>query len=197
MGKLIKKSILAGLLIGIAACMYMACINKYVGSLLFSIGLIAVLLLEANLFTGKIGYVNSYQKLKEAVIILVFNLLTAFLIGLAYKYCISDTNAVVDRFYNYVWYKVLFKGFGTGILIYLGVELYKKSNNFIPVVLSIMGFILAGFSHCVADACYIAIAGLSLEGLGYIGLVIIGNSIGSLLIRFLQIEISKNIEVKN
>ena len=63
----IFKSMLAGMLIAVAGAVFLSCqtmipdksIAKVAGSFLFSIGLIGVLVLEADLFTGKIGYVDT------------------------------------------------------------------------------------------------------------------------------------------
>jgi len=189
MKTLIKKAIFAGVLIGLAACVYMSCSNKIVGSMLFSIGLISVLVLDAYLFTGKIGYVDSKKKFIDCLVMLVFNLLSSYVVGLIYQYCIGGPNDIGNRFVDYQWYTVLFKGFGTGVLIYLGVELYKQTKNMIPVIICIMAFILSGFYHCVADACYLATSTITLDTLWYFLLVIIGNSLGSLTIRFLQKDI--------
>lgn len=82
--QLISKSILAGLLISLGATAFLTANNKIVGALLFSIGLTAVILLEANLYTGKIGYVNNKVKLFDAVIILFINLLVASICGLIF-----------------------------------------------------------------------------------------------------------------
>lgn len=166
--------------------------DKIVASMLFSIALISVIVLEANLYTGKIGYVNSGKKLLEALIILVFNLLASFIVGLVYRLCFGINDIVSSRFDNYVWYVVLFKAMGTGILIYLAVELYKNTKSLLPVVFCIMAFILSGMYHCIADACYFATSTFPISGILYFVLVIVGNSLGSLLIRFLQINFSKN-----
>ena len=52
-----------------------------------------------------------------------------------------------------------------------------------------MAFILAGFEHCVADAFYLSASGVSWLGIGFVLLVALGNSIGSLAIRWLQVGI--------
>jgi formate/nitrite transporter FocA (FNT family) len=52
-----------------------------------------------------------------------------------------------------------------------------------------MAFILAGFEHCVADAFYLGASGVSWLGIGFVLLVVLGNSIGSLAIRWLQVGI--------
>ena len=55
------KSINAGVCVSIGCKIYLSCENKYIGALLFSIGLIAILILDFNLFTGKVCYLSSYK----------------------------------------------------------------------------------------------------------------------------------------
>ena len=187
---LITKSILAGLLISLAGIIYLNCPDKIVGSLLFSLGLISVILLEANLFTGKIGYVNSKRSILDSLIILVFNLVAATIVGLIYR-CSSDAAASIAEskllVFSETWWLTGLKSIGCGAAIYLAIEGYKKSKSLIPVILGVMVFILAGWNHCIADCFYMAAGSSSVLAIPYLLVVIVGNSIGSLLIRFLQL----------
>lgn len=190
---LISKSILAGLLISLAGIVYLNCPEKIVGSLLFSLGLISVILLEANLFTGKIGYVNSKQSILDSLIILVFNLVAATIVGLIYR-CSSDAAMSIAEskllVFSETWWLTGLKAIGCGAAIYLAVEGYKKSKSLIPVILGVMVFILAGWNHCIADCFYMAAGSSSALTIPYLLVVIVGNSIGSLLIRLLQLGVS-------
>ena len=187
---LITKSILAGLLISLAGIVYLNCPDKIVGSLLFSLGLISVILLEANLFTGKIGYVNSKRSILDSLLILVFNLVAATIVGLIYR-CGSDAAASIAgsklSIFSESWWLTGLKSIGCGAAIYLAVDGYKKSKSLIPVILGVMTFILAGWNHCIADCFYMAAGSSSVLAIPYLLVVIVGNSIGSLLIRFLQL----------
>ena len=187
---LITKSILAGLLISLAGIVYLNCSDKIVGSFLFSLGLISVILLEANLFTGKIGYVNSKRSILDSLLILVFNLVAAAIVGLIYR-CSSDAAVPIVEskllVFNETWWLTGLKSIGCGAAIYLAVEGYKKSKSLIPVILGVMVFILAGWNHCIADCFYIAAGSSNILAIPYLLVVIVGNSIGSLLIRFLQL----------
>lgn len=187
---LITKSILAGLLISLAGIVHLNCPDKIVGSLLFSLGLISVILLEANLFTGKIGYVNSKQSILDSLLILVFNLWAATIVGLIYR-CGSDAAVSITKsklsIFSEAWWLTGLKSVGCGAAIYLAVEGYKKSKSLIPVILGVMVFILAGWNHCIADCFYMAAGSSSVLAIPYLLVVIVGNSIGSLLIRFLQL----------
>lgn len=196
--KLIYKSILAGLLISLAGIVYLNCSNKIVGSLLFSLGLISVILLEAKLFTGAIGYVNSKRSILDSLLILVFNLVAATVTGLIYR-CSSDAAATIVEskllVFSESWWLTGLKAIGCGAAIYLSVEGYKKSKSLIPVILGVMTFILAGWNHCIADCFYMAAGSSSVLAIPYLLLVIVGNSVGSLLVRWLQIGGKNNDEL--
>ena len=187
---LIIKSILAGLLISLAGIVYLNCPDKIVGSLLFSLGLISILILEAKLFTGVIGYVNSKRSILDSLLILVFNLAAATIVGLIYR-CGSDAAASIAdsklSIFSEAWWLTGLKSIRCGAAIYLAVEGYKKSKSLIPVILGVMTFILAGWNHCIADCFYMAAGSSSALAIPYLLVVIVGNSIGSLLIRFLQL----------
>ncbi|MCF0108103.1 MAG: formate/nitrite transporter family protein [Bacilli bacterium] len=229
--QVIAKSAFAGLLIGLAAIVFVlikqALPEPYgliVGSCMFSIGLISVILLEAYLFTGKVGYINSKETLINGLISLPVNLIVAFAVGLIFR-AIMGTQTLMNAKLALPWYEVLFKGIitgaliylavelykhvksliviilpvmafilsgslhciATGALIYLAVELYKHVKSLIVVILPVMAFILSGSLHCIAEAAYIGMCELNVNELLYILLVILGNSIGSLIIRGLQL----------
>lgn len=181
----ISKSALAGFLIALAGAIYLNSTNKFIGAALFSLGLISVILFGANLWTGKVGYVDSKDSLHAVLIMFGINMIIAFLVGLVYKFGIGATSAFASRL-DKTWYRVFLDGIGTGVCIYAAVEGYKKSKSLIPVILGVMAFILAGFEHSVADAFYYGSGELTWKGLGYIGLISLGNATGSLLVNRLQ-----------
>lgn len=184
--RLITKSILAGVLIALAGIVYLNCSDKVVGSFLFSFGLCLVIILEANLYTGKVGYVKSVDDLSEVLFMLILNLVSAYLVGLlsGMGSLYDSAVAIVTTKLETEWWITLLKSIGCGICIYGSVEGYKKTKSFIPVILGVMCFILAGFNHVVADAFYIGAARFG--SLQYLLLVAMGNAIGSILIRLLQ-----------
>ena len=49
--------VLAGIMIGIGGCVSLSCDNKYIGALLFSLGLFAIIQFGFGLFTDKVGYI--------------------------------------------------------------------------------------------------------------------------------------------
>lgn len=157
MKTLVRSSVLAGCLIGMAGWAFLISQTlalgdwaKVIGAVLFSLGIISVILFEASLFTGKIGYVNTKKKLLDSLIILVINLMVVFFIGLVYQRIKGSSQAMASRLAK-EWYEILIDAVGTGACIYITVEGYKKTKSFVPVILGIVVFILAGFEHCVAN----------------------------------------------
>lgn len=187
--RLITKSILAGVLIALAGIVYLNCSDKVVGSFLFSFGLCLVIILEANLYTGKVGYIKSVDDLSEVLFMLILNVVSAYLVGLLSGMgpMHDSAAAIVTTKLETEWWITLLKSIGCGICMYGSVEGYKKTKSFIPVILGVMCFILVGFNHVVADAFYIGAARFgSVECIQYTLLVAMGNAIGSILIRLLQ-----------
>ena len=70
----ILKALLAGVLIGFGAYVYVSLFydSRFLGACLFSLGLISVFHLQADLYTGKIGQFPRIQ-VKPLAIMLLFN----------------------------------------------------------------------------------------------------------------------------
>lgn len=184
--KLIYKSVLAGLLIAFAGALFLQCDNKIMGSLLFSLGLVGVILLEANLYTGKIGYVDSWKAFGTMLLMLLINLVIAFLVGLLFRTCIGMAPAADARLLK-EWYRILWDAIICGMCVFLSVELYKRTKNIFIIMLPVIAFILTGGEHCIAYTFYMGagVDTLSLMSFGYLGLMIVGNSVGAILLRLL------------
>ena len=87
--KCLVKSIIAGVMIGIGGTVYLSVENKVVGSVLFAIGLFAIVVYGFNLYTGKIGYLVTnfnFKYIKELVITLVGNFIGTFFVGFILRY---------------------------------------------------------------------------------------------------------------
>lgn len=181
---LITKSILAGLLISLAGIVYLSCPDKIIGSFLFSFGLYAVLEYQGKLFTGMIGNVNSKRSILECGLVLIFNLLTAVCVGLVFRFALGE-NLIFDNIVNQSWYQVLIESCICGSLIYIACTIYKSTKIPLIVVLCVMAFILSGSLHSIACGFYLVLGNISWKALLYLLLIIIGNSIGALGIRFL------------
>lgn len=124
-----------------------------------------MIVLNANLFTGKVGYVKDKKSFIDIIIILVVNLLIAFCLGLIIKQVYSITPAFDSRLLKDGW-QIFFDSIICGVLIYLAVELYKRTHNLFLVVLCVVCFITCGAEHSIADAFYLGLSDLSLKAFG-------------------------------
>lgn len=193
--EILIKSILAGIMIGIGGTIYLSLDNKIVGSILFVIGLFIIVVYSFNLYTGKMGYlINNFNKkyIRELIITLIGNFIGTFFVGFVLRYTriytsISDkAKGLVDIKLNDTLISILILSFFCGILMYLAVNTYKEVKDigkYLAVFLGVIVFILCGFEHCIANMYYFSVSSTwSLNTLLYLLVMILGNSLGGILI---------------
>lgn len=188
------KGIFAGFFIGIGGTAYLAVSNSFLGAFLFSIGLLTICIYGMNLFTGKIGYILVEKKgyIFELLLTLVGNFIGTYVVGFMIRNtrfvnyqekAISLSNIKINDNYLSIFVLSIF----CGMLMYLAVNNYKKLDNnigkYLSVILCVMVFILCGFEHCVANMYYFSVANVwSLEAFAMLGIMILGNGFGSVII---------------
>lgn len=188
------KGIFAGIMISIAGTVYLSVSNHLFGAFLFSIGLLVICMYGMNLYTGKIGYIliNKKDYIYELILTLFGNFIGTFLSAkllLLTRYSnISETaSKIVSLKLGDSMLSIFILSVFCGILMYIAVNNYKKLNTDIGKYsckfLCIMTFILCGFEHCIANMFYFSISSVwSLKSLCYMLIMILGNSVGSILI---------------
>lgn len=193
--KCLVKSIVAGVMIGIGGTIYLSVENKVVGSILFAIGLFAIVVYGFNLYTGKIGYLVTnfnFKYIKELIITLMGNFIGTLFVGFILRYTriyslISEkAKTLVDIKLDDTIISILILSFFCGILMYFAVNSYKELKDvgrYIAVFLGVIVFILCGFEHCVANMYYFSVSSSwCLNGFLYLLVMILGNSLGGMLI---------------
>lgn len=159
--KFYLQSILAGALIGMGDLIYVVSSNKILGSFLFSLGLLSILIKGFPLYTGRIGYVSSWKDLWNLntgmLPIILFNFIGIGLVcafaGLT-RLDLSAVDAMVLTKTSQSWFSSLYLSWGCGAMMYLAVNGWKKHTHPILVIMPIMFFILCGFEHCIANYGY-------------------------------------------
>jgi len=181
--KILISSILAGILISIGG---MACILsefKFIGALIFSVGLFGIMTYKLSLYTGKIGYVleNPPMFLLDVIVTLVGNFIGCLMMGLAFP--LDQAIVACEARLEVADLTVLFKGICCGILVFIAVDQFKTKKNYLALFVCIPAFILAGFEHSIADMFFFSSAGMfNIDTLMFLSIVILGNAIGCLLI---------------
>ena len=172
--------------------------GKFVGAILFSLGIFVILAYDMKLFTGLVATIP-HMKLKN-----LWKLPTCFIgnaIGVAIvavlvyfspvsNVVVSGAKSVISaKLYSENWaLSSLCSGVLCGILITLSVlsvnHSHKKglSAN-VGVIFPIIVFAFCGFDHSVANMFYFYYLGeVSWQVVGYIMLTILGNVIGGVLL---------------
>lgn len=159
--KFYVQSLLSGLLIGAGDTVYVLNENKILGSFLFSMGLLSILIKGYPLYTGRIGFVSKLSDLWDLktgmlpIILLNFAgiALACSLMSLT-RLDLSAVDAMVQTKVGQTWYSSLILSWGCGAMMYLAVNGWRKTEKPVMVILPIMFFIMCGFEHCVANYGY-------------------------------------------
>ena len=195
------QSILAGALIGLGDLVYVFNENHIVGSFLFSLGLLSILIKGYPLYTGRIGYVESFNDLwnlrRGMLPIVLLNFIGIALVcsaANATRLNLSAVDTIVAAKVSQSWLSALVLSWGCGAMMYLAVNGWRKTSNPILVIMPIMFFILCGFEHCIANYGYFWMW-ITGDGFAHIGeriaelplgfcvnliIMIVGNALGSL-----------------
>ncbi len=196
--KHICRGIAAGILISLGGGVFLACEDKIVGALFFSVALVCICMLGYTLYTGKICYMADKpdrEKTTELLFGLIGNIIGTAVCGIAVRFAIPkicDAASIlwVNKLDSQEWWQTLIRAVFCGMLVYLSVEIYKKKGTPLGIILCIPTFILSGYEHSIADMFYFAASDVPeksfAESLLFIAIVVIGNSIGGLLIPLLM-----------
>lgn len=184
----------AGIAIALGGSVFLACDNKYVGAILFSVALLCICYLGYYLFTGKIGYLaNDFSKknICNLLIGLISNLIVTFLLGMLIRFALpalGDKAATIctakleQNFLN-TFIRAVF----CGILMYLAVQIFKEKKTPLGIMYCIPVFILSGFEHSIADMFYFGASGIfDAKILCFELAAILGNAAGSLILPILE-----------
>lgn len=192
------RSIMAGILIGIAGTVYLLTNKSLIGVFLFSFGLITIITQDFFLYTGKIGFLKFSKPLIWKIPLMIFgNFIGTWIVAnlmLLTKYKnklqilgLELYNNKINDFYLSLFILAIF----CGIMMYLAVKGYgtvSLEDNFglIYIIFPIMLFILCGFEHSIADMYYFNLSknifNYNLKDLFIILIILTGNGIGAKII---------------
>lgn len=197
--------ILAGIAIGLGGFLNLLLVStgieacRYLGGFVFSIGLFTVCFFGLHLYTGKVGYVMENKKdyALSLLIMYIGNVIGA----VGFGYLMHLTGVIQDTATSVALNKIVFDGevgssplkillysFFCCIMVFLAVDIFKKSNNwFIKVgglVVCVALFVITGMEHCVANMFYFAFANTYSSHFLYAFLALLiataGNSLGAI-----------------
>lgn len=200
------NGIIGGMLIGIGGCVSLSCDNKYIGSLLFSLGLFAIVQFGFGLYTGKVGYIPLRRPayLLECLFTIIGNTIGTFLDAFLLRQTRifpsigEKAMASVETKLGDGNLSAFILAIFCGMLMFLAVDNARLSRTegghiekTVGVIFCVMVFILCGFNHCIADMFYLFLSGRMTDAGIYMPLVILGNSIGGMTIPLLKMLTDK------
>lgn len=154
------RSLLAGLCISIGAIVYLK-VGGVPGAILFAFGLLAVITLQLNLFTGKSQFVwgADIRGYVWLFFMLAGNfagcLMTAFA---TYSPELSAAAAkIIDCRLDAGPLRCGLLAIGCGFIMTTAVR-GASAGNWWPLLFGVPAFIICGFPHCVADAFYLSVS---------------------------------------
>ena len=192
--KNITSGLSAGILISIGGAVFLSCDSRYVGALLFTVALLCICYRGYALYTGRVGYlVESHKKedVSSLFLGLLGNTVGTVVCGYAIRYAIPATGeaarVLCDAKLLQAWPSTLIRAIFCGVLMYLAVSIFRERGTALGILFCVPVFIIAGFEHSIADIFYFAASGLvSAQACGFIWIVILGNSVGAMILPILN-----------
>lgn len=185
---LIKKSLVAGMFIGLSGYLSLLINNQYLSALTFSFGLFFISLLQMNLFTGKVGFANK-NDIFILIIMLINNIIGVWFIGgilrltsnasIVFEKCIELTQIKLQEniFIHFT------ESIMCGMLMFLAVVSFNIYKHYICIMLPVFVFIICGFEHSITNSFYYIFSNNFLNSMPYLFINIIGNTVGSLFFK--------------
>lgn len=195
--KTLIPSILAGISISLAGFIFLSVDNKYLGSVLFTLGLFLVCTRSYDLYTGKVCYYKTKQDIKNLLIIILGNFIGTNITGLLlrgtrYVQALSTkATSIIDIKLSDNLLSLFILAIICNVFIFVAVDGYKKSKDNVSKYLSlffgVIGFVITGTEHVVADMFYFAVAG-NYTSKAFIVLLIVflGNTVGGRLYSLIE-----------
>ena len=214
--KMIILGIAAGFFIAVAAFLSVKCsytienisVNKILSALFFSFGLILVVLMKSELFTGNmLLFIPLFNKkvlfknvLKNLFIVYVSNFIGAIVFSLLIFNSYKFDNALLDSFTNIAlnkinidFYRLVILGILCNIMVCIAVFLASTSKEIISkifvIIIPVFIFVALGFEHSVANMFYLTIGKLIESSISIKDILIsnllpvtIGNIVGGLIV---------------
>ena len=193
--KTLIMAVIAGIMIGVGGCFFLAIDNKIIGSLFFTLGLFTICSRGFNLFTGKVGYAldKPVSYIGDLVIIWVGNLIGTGIMAVLMSFTRNGAAfaekalGMCDTKLNDGPLSIFVLAIFCNVLMYIAVDGFKNNSHevgkYIGLFLCVAGFILAGFEHCIANMFYFSMAGAwSVHTVIWLIIMTAGNVVGGLLI---------------
>ena len=192
--RLFLSALLAGAAIGVGGAVFLSVESSALGAVLFSIGLYAICVHGLHLFTGKVGYLVGKSAGYPGVLAVIWagNYAGTGLTALALRASriaplAARAAALCEVKLGDSLLSLFLLAVFCGLLMFIAVDGYKRTQNPLILFFCVAVFILCGFEHCIADMFYFSLAGVfTAQSLLRLAVITLGNSAGGVLIPLLR-----------
>ncbi len=189
----------AGIATGLGGYAYLACQSRYLGAFMFGFGLWTVCEFGLPLFTGRCAYLGSKDahSAGELLLMLVFNMLGAAVVGLMYQPLKDGQDVVLlaSIKIGQGFLSTLIRAVLCGVIVFISVEAFQRSKEplgrYVGVLSGVALFIICGLDQCIADTFYMAAAFsqdqiIRWDAFPFLLAAIAGNTLGGMGMRALM-----------
>lgn len=198
LSKVFVSAVIAGFVVGLGGGIFLSTESKFAGSFLFTVGLFTICTMGLHLFTGKVCYVFDNDKAYALTLPVIWlgNLVGTGATALILR--MTRVAAISERALSLCEPKLadgplslFFLGVLCNVFIYISVEGFKsiphEVGKYLALVFGVMGFIMLGTEHCVADMFYFSMAGAwSARAVVCVLIITLGNCVGGVLLPLLR-----------
>ncbi len=181
-------SIIAGFLIGMGGIIYLT-LGGIAGALFFSLGLITIVTFKFHLFTGKAGLLTTGEITPVALFAIWCGNFVGTIFGAVAATMLPQSEMIIEKATAIVATRVanpslvnFALGAMCGLLMYVAVTGFAKTNSYLFLIMPVAFFILAGFNHCVADMFYTILGAQNVKEITHLIPTTLGNLVGCCII---------------
>ena len=201
-------SFCSGLMIGVGGTAFLLALDfseewgKLIGAVLFSLGILCIVMFEMKLFTGLISDMPEmgWKNWWKLPVCFICNMLGVLFASILVYYSafsevvVREASGIMNVKLNtsYWGLKALSSSIFCGFLITLSIGAVnyaprKKLSTTVGVMFPIIVFAFCGFDHSVANTLYFFLAGFSGKAVVYLLVCVLGNILGGVILPILSL----------
>ena len=159
MSRYATRAALAGALIGIGDVAMLEAENRIVGALLFTVALLCIIRLGLPLYTGRVGPVVRKRNWQACSWFLLWNLAGSIVVTMLYQLLDEKNEEKMREAARLKFSRGFLVLFVAGMFCNVLVHVAVVAKSEVITILCVMGFILCGFEHSIADFPYVCMNG--------------------------------------
>ncbi len=186
---------LAGVMVSLSSALYLTVDSRYLGAALSAIGYLVIFSYGFSLYTAKVGYMMTQNKLQNLMLIPIWvgNLLGALATAAIFRATrlsekiLTRGEEVCDNILTDSAGGVLLFALLCGFIFFLLSDRFKNggtpAERYLPLIGLVMILTLCGFDHSIGNVFCFTVSGMwNARAVWYLVITVLGNTLGGLFI---------------